>query len=158
VLNLSRFFSNKRKKPVYIILIIVTAIIVGILFLTVIPPDSTGKPDLTIDSVEIYPSKPKAGEFFAVTAYIVNIGDGRSGQCKVNMYLTDLLRNQDYKLVGESSHYAEIYPGEQIKWTHPHSPLNEPGDYQFRLEIETLDQSDANYENNVYDWNFTVIP
>lgn len=137
---------------------IAAAIVIGMLFWTVILPESTGEPDLTIDSVEIYPSKPKVGEFFTVTAYIVNIGDGRSGQCEVKMYLTDLLGNHDYELVGESSHYAEIYPGEKVEWVHAHAPLNESGDYQFRFEIEPLEKSDANYENNVYQWNFTVIP
>jgi len=155
---LSRFSSKKRKITAYTILTIAAVTLVSILFWTVILPDSTGKPDLTIDSVEIYPSKPKAGELFTVTAHILNIGDGRSGQCEVKMYLTDLLGNHDYKLVGESSHYAEIHPGEKIKWTHAHAPLNEPGDYQFRFEIEPLEKSDANYENNVYQWNFTVIP
>jgi hypothetical protein len=155
---LSRFYSNKKKIAAYTIPIIVTVILLGILLWTVILPNSTGKPDLTIDSVEIYPSKPKVGEVFTVTAYIVNIGDDRSGQCIVKMYLTDLLRNNDYKLVGESSHYAEIYPGEKVEWVHTHAPLNEPGDYQFRFEIEPMEKSDANYENNVYQWNFTVIP
>jgi hypothetical protein len=158
VVDLSIYSSKKRKIAAYTILTIVAVTLVGILFLTVILPDSTGKPDLTIDSVEIYPSEPKAGELFTVTAYIVNIGDGRSGQCEVKMYLTDLLGNHDYILVGESSHYAEIHPGEQIKWTHAHAPLNEPGDYQFRLEIEPLEKNDANYGNNIYQWNFTVIP
>lgn len=134
------------------------ASLVGILFWTMVLPNSTGKPDLTIDSVEINPSKPKAGEFFTVTAYITNIGYGHSGQCKVKMYMTNLLREQDYKLVGESSHYAEINPGEIVEWIHTHAPVNEPGDYQFRLEIEPLEQDDANSENNVYYWNFTVIP
>jgi len=112
-------------------------------------------PDLSVASVDIFPSEPRAGERFTAVVYVANIGSASSGEYDLAMNMKDVSRGSAYP-VG-TFRQSPLQPGEQVAaWSSDQLMVNEPGAHQFRVEIKPFNFNDRNEQNNVYGWAFTV--
>ena len=112
-------------------------------------------PDLSVASVDIFPSEPRAGERFTAVVYVANIGSASSGEYDLAMNMKDVSRGSAYP-VG-TFRQSPLQPGEQVAaWSSDQLMVNEPGAHQFWVEIKPFNFNDGNEQNNVYGWAFTV--
>jgi hypothetical protein len=124
-------------------------------------PDQPGQtiqqqmPDLSVAAVDISPSKPQAGVRFAGVVYVTNIGTASSGQYDIAMYMKDVSRGNIYP-VG-TFRQNPMQPGvKNSVWTSDQLMVNDPGSYQFWVEIKPFLFTDGNEQNNIYGKAFDV--
>jgi hypothetical protein len=111
-----------------------------------IEPLKKPAPDLVVSGVQIYPATPTAGKNFTVAVYVKNQGNAVSGQFDLQMHIKNLDRGYTYP-IGTFRRNA-MKPGEQIPWQKQDVMVNEPGAFQFIVEIVPFLFQDGNKMNN----------
>lgn len=112
-------------------------------------------PDLSVASVDIFPSEPRAGERFTAIVHITNKGSTPSGDYDLAMNMKDV--SHDFTYPVGTFRQSPLQPGEQVAaWSSDQLMVNEPGAHQFWVEIEPFNFNDGNEQNNKYGWTFTV--
>lgn len=119
------------------------------------PPQPEPVPDLTISAIEVFPGQPQAGQQFALNVYVKNIGQAKSGEYDVAIYIKDVSRGSTYP-VGTFRNEG-LYPGDNVTaYTSTNRLVNDPGSYQVHVEIQPFLFEDGNTNNNTLIWAFTV--
>ena len=112
-------------------------------------------PDLVISAIEVFPVQPQAGQYFAVTVYVMNVGQAPSGQYDLKLFIKDVSRGSTYP-VGTFRKMG-LKPGENIvAYSSTERIVNYQGGYQVHAKIEPFLFEDANNQNNTKIWAFTV--
>jgi hypothetical protein len=114
-------------------------------------------PDLSISAIEVYPSQPKAGQYFTVNVYVTNSGTAASGEFDLQIHIKDVSRGSTYP-VGTFRH-ERLLPGENIPvYSSQNLMVNYPGSHQIWTKIVPFPGSpqESNEQNNTYGWAFTV--
>jgi hypothetical protein len=109
-------------------------------------PLKKSAPDLVVSGVYIYPATPAAGKYFTVVVHVKNQGNGPSGNFDLQMHIKDVGRGYTYP-IGTFRRNA-MKPGEQIPWQKQGVLVNDPGAFQFVVEIVPFLFEDGNKHNN----------
>lgn len=112
-------------------------------------------PDLTVSTIEVFPSEPQAGKAFTVNVYVKNAGEAPSGTYDVALFIRDIGRGQTYP-IGTFRKEA-LQPGENVvAYTSNERLVNNPGNYQLHAEITPFQFNDGNMMNNAVIKAFAV--
>lgn len=114
------------------------------------------QPDLVVVGVNLYPSQPQASQVFRAVVTIKNQGNAPSGEYDIGMTIKDVSRGYAYP-VGTFRQTA-LQPGEQVPWQSNDLMVNDPGAFQYWVEIMPFNFQDGDEQNNVYGWAFQAAP
>ena len=117
-------------------------------------PQPAAKPNLAVAAVNVYPAQPQVGQRFTVVVYVTNNGNAVSGDYDLAMHIKDVSRGYTYP-VGTFRQSA-LHPGEQVPWQTEDRLVNDPGGFQYWVEIVPFLFEDGNQQDNTYGWSFQV--
>lgn len=122
------------------------------------PPEEPEKqPDLAVYYFYIVPEVPFQNTKFYASLQIINNGDAPSGEYDLNMNIKDIGRDLTYH-IGRFTQ-SPLDPGATIRAWDSHDLLvNDPGNFEFTIEIIPFLFTDGDETNNIYSWPFMVDP
>ncbi len=152
-------------------IIVCIAIAVGVYYAflaspaTVPPPQPpiTSPPDLVVTKIVIDPAQPPAMQYFRVEVWVANEGETRSGSYNLLMHMKDWKDNY-YFLPGSGGYLQGKFPQDPVNpkqnvlaWESDLLLVNEAGWHTIYVEIDPVDFTDGNYNNNDFDQGFEAI-
>lgn len=116
-------------------------------------PQPAAQPNLAVAAVHVYPGQPQAGQRFTVVVYVTNNGNAVSGDYDLAMHIKDVSRGYTYP-VG-TFRQSGLHPGEQVPWQTDDRMVNDPGSFQYWVEIVPTGEDGIQQDNHL-GWAFQV--